>query len=195
MTPPNKVSGKTVLPRTATIREALGKTEILVKTGQPGTVFSVRHLQLKSLGTGPRPVAGDARRFDVSASKTWGTDLVAAARRDAHLVPIQFLGNKTDPTAPAFAAVGTSSKAGATLFGPRKSDNTMQASADMLSVVNALFFSSESMADIARRLQRSKLGVVINVLVEFVNAPDRMTSADELIVELESINALDNLKQ
>ncbi len=184
-----------ITPKTGSIRDALGKTDIRLETRMPGTTTSIQVMQSTTLKVGGRSVASDAKRFDVSVGKTWATDLVSAAQRDAHLVPFRLLGDKTNPMTPAFAAAGTTSNAGTTLLGPNKPDNAMQASADMLSVVSVLLFPTESMADIARRLQRSNLGVVINTLVEFFRSPDRVASADELVHELEAIGALEGIRQ
>ena len=68
-------------------RERLEKSQISPQTGSTDILSRLQVLQPQSNYTGP---------LDVSVGKTWGTNLVAAARRDAKFVPFRLLTTKAE---------------------------------------------------------------------------------------------------
>jgi len=143
-------------------REALGKTQIQLKTGSNGTRPPSLHVL--------HPKGVSISRHDVSVGKTWGTDLVAAARRDARFVPFRLLTGMSSSAAPMFAMVGA--RSGRTDEGQETKDGGRKP--EGLSLMahltheDHLVISREDVTHLIYRIRRSTPEEIPQILLELV---------------------------
>ena len=168
--------GKILTGAKPSFREVLGKTAIQVKNGLLGMSPSLSILHPKGVSFSQQ---------DVSVGKTWGTDLVAAAKRDARFVPFQLLTGMSSSAAPMFAMVGGDEGRGTSASGGKDVSQGMFAAGrstpgaenggkrsrglsfmDHLTHEDLIVISGERVTQLVVRIRRSTPDEIPEVLME-----------------------------
>ena len=101
MVTPKTISGKVRAGAIFSFREVLGQSPIQAATAYKAGALTAQRPSLEIL----HPKGVSISRHNVSVGKTWGTDLVAAARRDAKFVPFRLLTAGSSSSESAFVAI------------------------------------------------------------------------------------------
>ncbi len=153
-------------------RERLEKSQISPQTGSTDILSRLQVLQPQSNYTGP---------LDVSVGKTWGTNLVAAARRDAKFVPFRLLTTKAESPFPQFASAQTSPTSNKT---PQATPGVAEAGMKLtghLTREDLTAISGEDADQVVARIWEATPEAIPEILVELARSGRFSTLSDRLI--------------